>query len=95
MLPISKRRTIRVPHSLATVAAVLALVTAVGWEATVQNEPETPAHATARDQVESTGQRDRETEDNRPPARRVSATDNNPGALSRLLPLVLPGTSGI
>lgn len=93
MLPITNHRTIHVPHSLATLAAIVALITALGWNSVdggrptadasgpAAGEAHTTVRGTATDDAESGG---RASQD-RP--------DGNGSGLSGLLPLVLPSVT--
>lgn len=89
MLPITNHRTIHVPHSLATLAAIVALITALGWNSIDGRRPAADASESAhevRTAIRGTPTDDGES---RGGAARDHA-DRNGSGLSGLLPLVLP-----
>jgi len=97
MLPVTSHKSFHVPHSLATAAAIAALITALGWE---DSGGDRPAVAPGP-QAEVTGARiqrpgDEQPENDDAAARARAGTESCEAAcdrnsLSELLPLVLPG----
>lgn len=90
MLPITNQRVIHVPHSLATLAAIVALVTALSWESD-------PAHA---DRTAAMPARPTPVEHAPEAPTEATGTSARAGAgeearsVSGLLPLVLPSVTG-
>jgi hypothetical protein len=89
MLPITKRRVIHVPHSLATLAAIVALATALGWNAASSDVGDrtaaSPSGAAPAERAADTA--------SEPATSADSHRDRRP-SVSGLLPLVLPSVSG-
>lgn len=96
MLPITNHRVIHIPHSLATLAAIAAVVTALSWDRSdpgagresVQTATEhgviaSRADTAGRETVQDTGRQARDESG--------SGDCACGGGLSNLLPLVLPG----
>lgn len=94
MLPITNHRAFQIPHSLATVAAIVALVTAVGWNASGSESIGSAVESGALDQFTSTAPQDAPPPAETPGPTRTGGADCEPGVLSGLLPLVLPSISG-
>lgn len=92
MLPITNHRGIHIPHSLATAAAIIALVTALGWDASDSDSTVMEASRAPVEQIASLESRDAETPDGPTSTTGAGAggRDNESGILSGLLPLVLP-----
>lgn len=91
MLPITKRRVIHVPHSLATLAAIVALVTAMGWNAASSDFADrtaTSPRAAASPERTADSATEPVTD-----ADSASPGDRRP-SVSGLLPLVLPSVPG-
>jgi hypothetical protein len=90
MLPITSRRVIHVPHSLATLAAILALVTAMGWDFASSDIDRTAASPAPAGTLEQASEPVAKTGD------RTDRSDPGTGqrSVSGLLPLVLPSLSG-
>ncbi len=95
MLPITNHRGFHIPHSLATAAAIVALVTALSWDASERSRAELDSAGATHDQVTTASQDGDEAADEPVRTARAGRTDHTPGALSGLLPLVLPSISGI
>lgn len=95
MLPITNRRGIHIPHSLATAAAIVALLTALGWDASEQIGAEAPSAADGMEQITVTSQPDNDAQNEAAGGAHAGAGNGEAGALSGLLPLVLPSISGI
>jgi hypothetical protein len=89
MLPITKRRIIHVPHSLATLAAIVALATATGWNAApsdvVERTGASPAAAVSAERAADSASE---------PATGTDSPGDRRPSVSGLLPLVLPSVSG-
>lgn len=90
MLPITNQRVIHVPHSLATLAAIVALITALSWTSD-------PADA---DRTAATPDRPAPVEHAPKAPAEAGGTTARAGAgdearsVSGLLPLVLPSVTG-
>lgn len=93
MLPITNHRGFHIPHSLATAAAIVALVTALGWDAS-GTEAAGVESTGALSRVSSVAPTEKDLADESAPAARPGRVDCEPGVLSGLLPLVLPSVSG-
>ena len=93
MLPITNHRGFHVPHSLATAAAIVALVTALSWDFS-DSEANALSDAGALEPVATATSQVAESQDRPPAPARAGGTKCEPGALSGLLPLVLPSISG-
>ncbi len=96
MLPITHQRVFHIPHSLATLAAIAALITALSWNPVDDAEP-AEMRAAGETSVISAGQAasaapEQVSESAEPPAR-VDCRSCAGTGLSNLLPLVLPGMS--
>ena len=92
MLPITNHRTVHVPHSLATLAAIAALVTALGWNSVEGGSSTAEAPDPAREMQASL----HETATGDEEAGRASAggsAERAGAGLSGLLPLVLPSVT--
>lgn len=95
MLPITNRRGIHIPHSLATAAAIVALLTALTWDASERIGAEPQPTAGNVDLVAPVGRQDSDAQSESAGAARSGAKNGETGALSGLLPLVLPSISGL
>lgn len=94
MLPITNHREFHIPHSIATAAAILGLIAALGWDVSgIDADPVESASGTL-EQVNSITAQESEPADETPAPGRAVAGDCDPGVLSGLLPLVLPSISG-
>lgn len=90
MLPITHHRAFHVPHSLATVAAIAALVTALSWQ---PGKPEITAQGDTEAAESSEIAVHSEPAPSESAAKPRRGGGQAPGtALSDLLPLVLPGS---
>lgn len=94
MLPITNHKAFHIPHSLATAAAIVALVTALGWNASDSASAGPNAAGSTLDQVTSVASRDAKAPGDTPASPPAAGTECEPGVLSGLLPLVLPSISG-
>jgi len=98
MLPITQHRVFHIPHSLATIAAIAAVITALNWNRVDESET-TGDLQTAKDTASfSAGQAEiegSETEDSQAARKAADVACRHCGGtgLSGLLPLVLPGAS--
>lgn len=96
MLPLTSHKSFQIPHSLATVAAIAALITALGWETSGDHADRIEASSHVAKRIGATGaQEDRAPEDTAAGTERGNCSrrcDRN--SLSELLPLVLPSLSG-
>ncbi|MEX0916423.1 MAG: hypothetical protein WD397_00185 [Wenzhouxiangellaceae bacterium] len=93
MLPITNRRGIHIPHSLATAAAIIALLTALSWDASERIGAETQPTAGSVDLVAPVSRQDSDAQGESAEAARSGAKNGETGVLSGLLPLVLPNVS--
>ena len=98
MLPITNQRAFHIPHSLATVAAIVAtivaLATPLGWDESGNPIADTDVGGSALDQVTSSSSLDADTPADPQKPASTGGADCEPGVLSGLLPLVLPSISG-
>jgi hypothetical protein len=96
MLPITNHRVIHVPHSLATLAAIVALITAIGWKSSAPDPERTAATPAQTVGVERSADSaaDSATESAANAARPASGSGEQRPSVSGLLPLVLPSISG-
>ncbi|MBS3743516.1 MAG: hypothetical protein KGY48_04085 [Wenzhouxiangellaceae bacterium] len=101
MLPLTSHKSFQIPHSLATVAAIAALISALGWEASGNDSEQIEASSHVATQIGFAGakerhaQEDRATDDPAAPAERENCPQGcGRNSLSELLPLVLPSLSG-
>ncbi|HKL51929.1 MAG TPA: hypothetical protein VJ908_12250 [Wenzhouxiangellaceae bacterium] len=93
MLPITNHREFHIPHSLATAAAIIALVTAMGWDASDPSAAQA-GEMNGLQQIETVRSAEAEVPNDTPGAARAGNSGCEPGVLSGLLPLVLPSVSG-
>jgi len=84
MLPITNQRVVHVPHSLATLAALVALILALSWDTDGAGRLGSAAEGDAAAPV---------TAPQTVSERREAEHDREGGTVSLLLPLVLPGGS--
>jgi len=94
MLPVTNHKAFHIPHSLATAAAIVALVTALGWSASDNESNAAQAAGGPLDQVTSVATPDAKAPSDAPAASPTGGSDCEPDVLSGLLPLVLPSVSG-
>lgn len=93
MLPVTHRKVTIVPHSLAAIAAGICLLAAFAWDSPV-NDRIASGEVAATSRVAETGDGRPGSEDQGgEPARETSATRNNTADF-RLLPLLMPRSSG-
>ena len=96
MLPITQHRVFHIPHSLATIAAIAAVITALNWSAADEAGMGGELQATKDTATLPTGQAEADLPDadDSKPAREAASVECRYCAgsgLSGLLPLVLPG----
>lgn len=94
MLPITNHREFHIPHSIATAAAILGLIAALGWDVFGAGADPVIASGSTLEQVNSITAQEAEPANETPAPGRAVADDCEPGVLSGLLPLVLPSISG-
>lgn len=94
MLPITNHRAFHIPHSIATAAAILGLVAALGWDVSGPEVDEMNAAGDTLERVGSIAAQDADTPEEAPAPRRAGGAETDPGTFSGLLPLVLPSISG-
>jgi len=96
MLPITKHRVFHIPHSLATLAAIAAVMTALSWDRP-DRIAQTGEARPAAEQAMIAGGSDAAGPEPTPDAPEESGVSDcsrcTGGGLSGLLPLVLPGAS--
>jgi len=90
MLPITNHRSFHVPHSLATAAAIVALVTAIGWNASGSESTDVERAADSLGRMTSTTVEHVEPAADPAVSAGSGSGDADSGVLSGLLPLVLP-----
>lgn len=94
MLPVTRQRARHIPHSVATTAAILGLITALGWD--VSHTENNALHAT-RGPLDHNSlgiRRESPSLKEAPEPTRVGRGECDPDVLSGILPLVLPSLSG-
>lgn len=94
MLPITHQRVFHIPHSLATLAAIAALVTALTWDRADDGTDAVELRAAGESSVLSAGATtETVSEKAEQSAGSVECHRCSGSGLSNLLPLVLPGVS--
>lgn len=94
MLPITNQRAFHIPHSIATVAAIVGLITALSWDVSGNEASGGDVAGISIDHVASIPAQDADpTVEAHEPAGQ-GGREREPGVLSGLLPLVLPSISG-
>lgn len=95
MLPVTRHKLVHVPHSLATIAAVVGLVTAIALETPGDDPVSASVSSTPRSGIDSA--RAQAEPDNAERSVRTSASECKSAcerdSLAELLPLVLPRLS--
>jgi hypothetical protein len=94
MLPITNQRAFHIPHSIATVAAIVGLITALSWDVSGDEAGEFGASGVSLDQATSVSAQETEPSGEAPAPVRAAGVESEPGVFSGLLPLVLPSISG-
>lgn len=94
MLPITNQRAFQIPHSIATAAAIIGLITALSWDVSGNEVSGPSTEGALLDQAASSSAHETKPDGNRPAPTRVGGTETEPGAFSGLLPLVLPSIQG-
>lgn len=101
MLPVTSHKSFHIPHSLATAAAIAALITALGWETSgddstrIETSPIAATRAEAGMTPPQRTQHESATEDaTARTGRGKCAGGCDRDSFSELLPLALPSLSG-
>jgi len=94
MLPVTRHKSFHVPHSLATCAAIVALITAIGWQSSGDDISTVDASIENETRVDAAQSQAQNEPDKPERSVRASASDCkrtcDGDSLSELLPLVLP-----
>ncbi len=97
MLPITRHKSFQIPHSLATCAAIIALIAAMSWETSADDISTVRASSADESRIEAAQAQEQQSTDKPERSVRASAAECdqtcNGNSLSKLLPLVLPSLS--
>jgi|GEM_PF-1964558 len=93
MLPITNQRAFQIPHSIATVAAIAGLITALSWDVSGDEASGLSTAGVSLDQTAPGSVQETEPAGETPAPPRVGGAETESGAFSGLLPLVLPSIS--
>lgn len=94
MLPVTRHKGFHIPHSLATLAAIVAVITATSWEASRDDAVMARSSSTVAAPVDAAQTAEEKSDEEAPHSVRTSAPSCKRtcerDSLSELLPLVLP-----
>ncbi|HKL53327.1 MAG TPA: hypothetical protein VJ902_05165 [Wenzhouxiangellaceae bacterium] len=94
MLPITNQRSFHIPHSIATAAAIVGLITALSWDVSGNEVSGSSTEGVSLDQATSISAQEEKRAGEAPVPARAGGAETEPGVFSGLLPLVLPSISG-
>ncbi|HMB38640.1 MAG TPA: hypothetical protein VKO85_06145 [Wenzhouxiangellaceae bacterium] len=92
MLPITNQRPFHIPHSIATIAAIVGLITALSWDVSGDKTSRLSTADVYLEEAIPVSAQEAEVSGQAPAPARVGGTE--PNTFSGLLPLVLPSISG-